>query len=75
MENLHVDIHPGNIFINIDALKSGKGKPYTLIDTGNTIDLTKEQAIKSLRLTSFIKNGNVKDITAYFIDGAILPRE
>ena len=39
---IHADIHPGNIFINLQALKSGKGKLLTLIDTGNTIKLSKE---------------------------------
>ena len=38
---IHADIHPGNIFINLEALKSGKGKLLTLIDTGNTIKLSK----------------------------------
>jgi len=73
-KTLHADIHPGNIFINLEALKNKKGKLYTLIDTGNTIDLTKEQAASALKLTSFIKNGNVKDITKYVLDGAVLPR-
>lgn len=72
-KTLHADIHPGNIFINLDALKSGKGKLFTLIDTGNTIDLTREQAIDAIKLTSFIKNGNVKDITRCVLSGVILP--
>lgn len=74
-KTLHADIHPGNIFINLDALKSKRGKLFTLIDTGNTIDLTKEQAAASLKLTSFIKNGNVKDIAKYVMSGAIFPKE
>lgn len=73
-KTLHADIHPGNIFINLEALKTKKGKLFTLIDTGNTIDLTKEQAIASLKLTGFIQNGNVKDITKYVLNGAILPK-
>lgn len=73
-KTLHADIHPGNIFINLDAIKSKQGKLYTLIDTGNTIDLSKEQAISSIKLTSFIKNGNAKDITNYIMNGAILPQ-
>lgn len=73
-KTLHADIHPGNIFINLEALKGKKGKLFTLIDTGNTIDLTKEQAIASLKLTNFVKNGNVKDITKYVMDDAVLPK-
>jgi serine/threonine protein kinase len=73
-KTLHADIHPGNIFINLDALKSKKGKLFTLIDTGNTIDLTKEQAISAIKLTSFIKRGNVKDITKYVLESAVLPQ-
>ena len=71
---IHADIHPGNIFINLENLKSGKGKLFTLIDTGNTINLTKEQAKVALRMTTFLKNGNTKDLTATLLDGAILPK-
>ena len=70
---IHADIHPGNIFINLNSLKTGKGKLFTLIDTGNTINLSKEQAKVALRLTSLIKRGNVKDLTNSILDGAILP--
>lgn len=70
---IHADIHPGNIFINLNSLKNGKGKLFTLIDTGNTINLSKEQAKTALRLTSLIKRGNVKDLTTSILDGAILP--
>ena len=70
---IHADIHPGNIFINLHSLQTGKGKLFTLIDTGNTINLSKEQAKVALRLTSLIKRGNVKDLTASILDGAILP--
>lgn len=70
---IHADIHPGNIFINLENLKSGKGKLFTLIDTGNTINLTKEQAKVALRLTTYIKNGNTKDLTTTILDGAVLP--
>lgn len=73
-KTLHADIHPGNIFINLEALKGKKGKLFTLIDTGNTIDLNKEQAMKALRLTSYVKNGNVKDITSYVLNGSTLPQ-
>ena len=52
---LHADIHPGNIFIDVNALKARKGKVFTLIDTGNTIDLTAEQAARSMRLTQYIE--------------------
>lgn len=69
---LHADIHPGNIFIDVKALKERKGKVFTLIDTGNTIDLTAEQATRSMKLTQFIENGNSKDLAKYFIEDANL---
>lgn len=72
-KTLHADIHPGNIFINLEALKTKKGKLFTLIDTGNTIDLSKTQSMASLKLISFIKNGNVDDITKTLLEGTILP--
>lgn len=72
-KTMHADIHPGNIFVNLEALKGKKAKLFTLIDTGNTIDLNKEQAMKAIKLTSFVKNGNVKDITSYVLNGAALP--
>lgn len=71
---IHADIHPGNIFINLQALKSGKGKLLTLIDTGNTIKLSKEQAMASLKIVGFIKNGNTKDLTDIVLQDAILPK-
>ena len=71
---IHADIHPENIFINLEALKTDKGKLFTLIDTGNTIKLTKEQSKQALRLTAYIKNGNVKDLTDVVLDGAALPK-
>lgn len=72
-KTIHADIHPGNIFINLEALKTQKGKLFTLIDTGNTIDVSREQAIASRNITSIIKKGNVKDITKCVIEDAILP--
>ena len=72
-KTLHADIHPGNIFIDIEALKSKKGKLFTLIDTGNTVDISKEQALRSIKLTNYIERANVKDLTKYALDGAILP--
>lgn len=71
---VHADIHPGNIFINLEALKSGKGKLFTLIDTGNTIKLSKEQSVASLKVVGFIKNGNTKDLTSVVLEDAILPQ-
>lgn len=71
---IHADIHPGNIFINLQALKSGKGKLLTLIDTGNTIKLSKEQAMASLKVIGFIKNGNTKDLANIVLQDAILPQ-
>ena len=72
-KTLHADIHPGNIFIDLEALKSKKGKLFTLIDTGNTVDISKEQALRSIELTNYIERANVKDLTKYALDGAILP--
>lgn len=71
---IHADIHPGNIFINLEALKSGKGKLLTLIDTGNTIKLTKDQAMASLKIVGYIKNGNTRDLANIVLQDAILPK-
>ncbi|MFI3300328.1 MAG: AarF/UbiB family protein [Candidatus Gastranaerophilales bacterium] len=73
-KTLHADIHPGNIFVDLKALKSGKGKAFTLIDTGNTIDMSRMQAAKSIKLTTYIDNGNLKDLTDIVCEGAILPK-
>ena len=69
---LHADIHPGNIFIDVNALKNRKGKMFTLIDTGNTINLTADQAERSMKLTQYINRGDTKDIAKYFIEDADL---
>lgn len=82
---LHADIHPGNIFIDINALRNRKkgalteikshfgkrsnNKIFTLIDTGNTVSMNKEQAMRAINLTSYIKNGNVNDIAEYMLYG------
>ncbi len=71
---IHADIHPGNMFINLEALKTGKGKLFTLIDTGNTIKLTKEQSIASLKIIAYMKNGNTKDLTRISLQDAVLPK-
>lgn len=70
---VHADIHPGNIFINLQSLQTGKGKLFTLIDTGNTINLNKEQTAMALKLTSYIKKGNVDDVVRVSLKDAILP--
>ena len=70
---LHGDIHPGNIFVDLNALKSGKGNALTLVDTGNTIKLSMEQSKNALKLDQYIRRGNVKDISSYVVEGAILP--
>lgn len=72
-KTLHGDIHPGNVFVDLKALKSGQGKAITLIDTGNVIDLSMGQARSALKLNEYVKRGNVKDIADYVTDGAILP--
>ncbi len=74
-KTLHGDIHPGNVFVDLKALKSGKGKALTLIDTGNVIDLTMEQSRTALKLKEYVDRGNVKDIADYVIEGAILPEK
>ena len=71
---LHADIHPGNIFIDINALKAKKGKIFTLIDTGNVVNQTAEQAMRSINLSSYIKRGNVPDLVDYVLEGATLPK-
>ncbi|MCQ2738817.1 MAG: AarF/UbiB family protein [bacterium] len=87
----HADIHAGNIFIDINALRnrrsdtisstatmiSGKrnsNQIFTLIDTGNTIKMDQAQALRAINLTSYIKRANVKDITEYVLEDAILPK-
>ena len=70
---IHADIHPGNIFIDPNVLRTRRGKLFTLIDTGNTIDMGVDQSLRALNLTSYIKQGNVKDIAEYVLDGAKLP--
>ena len=86
---IHGDIHPGNIFIDVDALKNMKAPSkaeqiltdltgrvnrknhgvFTLIDTGNVIELSKEQSISLLNLTSYIEHGNYKKIAEYVMQG------
>ena len=70
---LHADIHPGNIFINLKALRKGNGKLFTLIDTGNTVTMNKEQSLRALKLTSIVQRGSTQDIAEYALDGAKLP--
>ncbi len=70
---MHGDLHPGNIFIDPKVLRSRKGKLFTLIDTGNTISISKEQSLHALNFTKYVHQGNVKDIAAFVLDGAKLP--
>lgn len=72
-KTIHGDIHPGNIYINPEALKSKKGHLFTLIDTGNVIDMTAEQSIRALNISKYIDNGNVEEIAEYVLDGAKYP--
>ena len=69
---LHADIHPGNIFIDTKAIKERKGNAFTLIDTGNTVNLTAEQTERSMKLTQYIEHGDTKDLAKYFIENANL---
>lgn len=70
---IHGDIHPGNIFIDIDGLKAGKKDFFTLIDTGNTIQQNQEMAMRFLNLTNYIKNADYENITDFVLEGAKLP--
>ena len=45
----------------------------TLIDTGNTINQTSEQAFRFKNLTSYIQNGDWENITNFVLEGAKLP--
>ena len=45
----------------------------TLIDTGNTINQTSEQAFRFKNLTSYIQNGDWENITTFVLEGAKLP--
>ena len=69
---IHGDIHPGNIFIDVKKLKEGKNC-FTLIDTGNVIEQTREQSIRFMNLTNYIKNADVDNIVEFVLDGAVLP--
>ncbi len=69
---IHGDIHPGNIFIDVKKLKEGKNC-FTLIDTGNIIEQSREQAVRFMNLTNYIKNADVDNIVDYILNGAVLP--
>ena len=85
---LHADIHPGNIFIDINALRKRKdniittakgqlgirknNQIFTLIDTGNTINMGVDQSLRAIKLNAYVQNGNAKDLAEYVLDGAIL---
>ena len=72
---IHADIHPGNIFIDINALKKkNNNKIFTLIDTGNVVEQNLEQSLRAVNLTSYTKRANVKDLTDYLLEGAKLPQ-
>ena len=82
---IHTDIHAGNIFIDVNALRnrkkgivtdaksylgrSGSNKVFTLIDTGNVIAMEQDAAMKATQLTSYIKRGDVHDIAEYMLTG------
>ena len=70
---IHADIHPGNIFIDINTLKTRKGKSFTLIDTGNIVEQNAEQSLRAMNLTSYLKRANIPDLTEYVLEGASLP--
>lgn len=72
-KTIHADIHPGNIFIDMKALRNGEKNFFTLIDTGNVINQTPESAIRFLNLSNYIQNADVDNITNFVLEGAKLP--
>ncbi len=70
---IHGDIHPGNIFIDIPAMRRGEKNFFTLIDTGNTIQQDSQNAIRFMNLTKYIKNADYENIAEFVLDGAKLP--
>ena len=71
---IHADIHPGNVIVNIAAVKGkDKGKIFTLIDTGNVINVSKEQSLDMLKFLDYIKKANSKDISRAVVADSILP--
>ena len=73
-KTIHGDIHPGNIFIDIPAMRKGEDNFFTLIDTGNTINQSSENAIRFLNLSNYIKNADTENIVKFSLDGAKLPK-
>jgi predicted unusual protein kinase regulating ubiquinone biosynthesis (AarF/ABC1/UbiB family) len=71
---IHGDIHPGNIFIDINAMRKGDKNFFTLIDTGNTIKQSQESALRFLNLSTYIKNADIENITNFVLEGATLPQ-
>lgn len=71
---IHADIHPGNIFIDIDGLKAGRKDFFTLIDTGNTIQQDQQMAMRFLNLSHYIKNADYENIADFVLEGATLPK-
>ena len=72
-KTIHGDLHPGNIFIDINAYRAGKEDYITLIDTGNVIRQSKDSAFKLLNMSNYIKNGDTEGISRYLLEGAKLP--
>ena len=71
---IHGDIHPGNIFIDVDGLKAGRKDFFTLIDTGNTIQQDQQMAMRFLNLSHYIKNADYENIADFVLEGATLPK-
>lgn len=70
---IHGDIHPGNIFIDLEALRAGRKDSLTLIDTGNTINQDTKNAIRFMRLSKYINDADVENIAKFVLEGAKLP--
>lgn len=70
---IHGDIHPGNIYIDIKALRAGRKDFFTLIDTGNTINQTSKQALRFMNLSKYIQNADTENIADFVLEGAKLP--
>ncbi|MGN0192330.1 MAG: AarF/UbiB family protein, partial [Candidatus Gastranaerophilaceae bacterium] len=66
---IHGDIHPGNMFVDLDAVKNHKkGQVFTLIDTGNAINLTAKEAENMLRLQTCIQKGDAEGVVRCFTE-------
>ena len=71
---IHGDIHPGNIFIDLDALKRGEKNFFTLIDTGNVVNQDANNAFRFLNFSKYVQNADIENIAKFTLNGAKLPQ-